>query len=759
MRILHFDLVHACDPRYRGGTAAALRGEVAAGASWRVSAAVQPLLALSGFNSLASYDPRLTALLDATGVPLLSAETEATCDVLLAHHPWVFQYMADRPVRLRPKRIALVLHHPPFDAGHVQQYDLDRIRRNLERLYAAPVFLAPISSVVRGQLERLAIEPTSVLANDLPNVVNLSDWPLRDRPPPERADARIVIGRHSRRDPMKWPVSADEIVRCWPDQPGIDVRILGEPILPEGINLPPNWSVLPFREEGVLRFLHGLDFYIYYHHPHWVEAFGLAIAEAMATGLVTILPPHFQPIFGNGAVYAQPHDVPGVIARFRSRPDEYLRQSRLARLMIEENFAIPAYKARMQRLWSDLGLRFPDSFARKSEPEATVATGRVLAVAAQPHVFAAPPARQRILMICGNGIGLGHLTRLLAIARRLPAWIEPVVLTLSPGARLLRAEGLSADYVASHMRNDVTSSSWNDAFAAEVQAAIDSVGARLALFDGNDAFPGLARLISGRPDVFWVWIRRGLWQPSHQLNPLTRPLFDMVIEPAELAADEDGGPTAGLGGVERVGPVLHCNPDQRLDRVAAANALGIDPHRRTVMLQLGAGRNYDMETPRKAFLKAVARHDVQVVEMSNPLARPADPVEGVATRSAFPLFPLSAAWDLAILAPGYNSFHEAIFTGTPAIYVPNRDGIMDDQHLRAVYAQSAGLGLCVTADELHRCDAALAEALSEDFAARVASRSSRLTYSDGAAAIARHIEGQIASIRTARPLALRLPRA
>jgi hypothetical protein len=51
-------------------------------------------------------------------------------------------------------------------------------------------------------------------------------------------------------------------------------------------------------------------------------------------------------------------------------------------------------------------------------------------------------------MICGNGVGLGHITRLLAVARRLPSWIEPVVLTLSPGAGLLRAEGLSVDYFA-----------------------------------------------------------------------------------------------------------------------------------------------------------------------------------------------------------------------------------------------------------------------------------------------------------------------
>lgn len=753
---MHFDLVHACDPRYRGGTASALRGEIAAAAAWGLSSAVQPFLALSGL-SLASFDPRLSALLDRTGTPLLTAETEATCDVLMAHHPAVFQNMADRPTRLKPQRVVLVLHHPPFDAANQPQYDLPRVLRMLDRLYAAPVHLAPISGAVRGQLDRLDIDPRLVLANDLPNLLDLADWPLRDRPPPQGPDAPVVIGRHSRRDALKWPARAEDVAACWPDRPGIAVRILGDAVLPEGMATPPNWTVLPFREDGVQRFLSGLDFYVYFHHPRWIEAFGLAVAEAMATGLVTILPPRFQPIFRNGAVYAQPHEVPDIIARFRARPEEYRRQSLLARRVIEEHYSIAAYKGRMQRLWADLDLRFPDRFARTAEPQALPPPP---ADRAQPHLFAAPPARQRILMICGNGIGLGHLTRLLAIARRLPPWIEPVLLTLSPGVGLVRAQGLSADYIASHLRNDVTSPSWNEAFAVEVQAALDATGARLALFDGNDAFPGLAKLMSARRDVLWLWVRRGLWRAHHVLNPATRPLFNLVLEPAELAGDEDIGPTAGLSGVERVGPVLYCNPEDRMDRHAAAAALGIDPARRTVAVQLGAGRNFDMDTPRDAFLAALARHDVQVVEISNPLARRTDPAEGIAAaRTVYPAFPYSRAFDLAILAPGYNSFHEAVFSGLPAIFVPNRDGIMDDQHLRAAYAQSAGLGLCVTSDELHRCEAAVARALSPDFAAEVALRAARLPYADGAAAIARHVEGQLASIRTALPLAQTLPRS
>lgn len=755
----HFDIVHACDPRYRAGTAAALRGEIAAAHDWGLSVAVQPFLAMS-FGSIRSLDPPLAMLLERTETPFLTAETSATCDVLLAHHPAVFQHMADRPVRLRPKRVVLVLHHPPVDASDTRQYDLARTRRALEHLYAAPVWLAPISSAVRNQLDRLGIDPAHILPHDLTNVVNLGDFPLSDRPRLATPDAPVVIGRHSRGDPSKWPTDPAQIRSAWPDQPGISVRILGQAHLPDQMPVPPNWSILPFQETGVSTFLKNLDIYVYFHHPRWVEAFGIAIAEAMATGLVTILPPHFEPMFASGAVYAQPHEVPGIVARYRSRPDEYFRQSRAARRLIEDRYSIAAYKGRMQRLWAGLGLPFPDHFARKAAPLPSMATPNPpKSSITSAHRFAVAPARQRILMICGNGVGLGHITRLLAVSRRLPAWIEPVVLTLSPGAGLLRAEGLSVDYFASHMRNDVTGKSWNEAFAVEVRAALDATGARLAVFDGNDAFPGLARLISARSDVIWLWIRRGLWRSHHLLNPNTPPLFNMVIEPGDLAGDEDIGATAGQPRVERVGPVLCCNPDQRLDRAEAAARLGIDPARRTVAVQLGAGRNFDMTSPREAILRALGRHDVQVLEIANPLAQQYEPRPGDPRRiSVYPAYPLSKAFDLAVLASGYNSFHEAVYAGLPAIFVPNQGGLMDDQHLRAAYAQTAGLAFCLRSSEAHRAADVVEQALSPSFTEEVARRSARLEYSDGAAAIARHIEGQLASVRTARPLAWSLPR-
>ncbi len=744
---VHFDLVHAGDPRYRGGTASALRGEIALAHGWGLRAALLPFLGRRG-GKVQGFDPRIVALMDATGFPLLDAATPASCDILLAHHPHVFQTMPDRPVALRPARVVLVLHHPPVDAAGVAQYDLDRVIRNLERVFAVPVQLAPISALVRAQLLRLGQDPARMLAHDLWNVIDMVEYPPRDRPPPR---AQAVIGRHSRADPMKWPADPEAIRAAWPDDPGLEVQILGAAPLPGGMARPANWTVLPFREEGVDDFLSRLDFYVYFHHPDWVEAFGIAVAEALAKGLVCILPPSFKPLFGAGAVYAEPAEVRGILAQFMARPDEYARQSRAARAMIDERYSIEAGKGRLQRLWSDLGLELPRDLALRTEAEERPGA---VPPAPLPALVAAPPPC-RVLLVCGNGIGLGHVTRLMAIARRLPAWVEPVFLTLSLGTEILRAQGFSAEYVATHMKQGVTGAGWNEAFALELRALLDATGARMVVFDGNDAFPAIRALIPHRRDVAWVWLRRALWQEHHQINPATLPLFDMIIEPAELAGDEDRGPTRQEGRVERVGTILLHDPGDCLPRAEAAARLGLDPARKAVLLQLGSSRNFDMAPLRRAALAALrGMPEVQVLEIANPLASPPEPApDDPPRRAVFPLAPLGRAMDLLITAPGYNSFHEAVFGAVPALFVPNQDGIMDDQPLRAAYAASTGLGLALTVAGGARVGGLIRQGLTPEFAQSVAARAARLPPPRGAEETARLLVELLLSVRTDRPLA------
>jgi UDP-N-acetylglucosamine:LPS N-acetylglucosamine transferase len=57
----------------------------------------------------------------------------------------------------------------------------------------------------------------------------------------------------------------------------------------------------------------------------------------------------------------------------------------------------------------------------------------------------------------------------------------------------------------------------------------------------------------------------------------------------------------------------------------------------------------------------------------------------------FPLSRRFRAFDLAVSAAGYNSFHELLRFGVPTLFIPNQDTALDDQQGRAQFAADRGL--------------------------------------------------------------------
>ena len=487
-------------------------------------------------------------------------------------------------------------------------------------------------------------------------------------------------------------------------------------------------------------FLRGLDFFVYFHSHKWIEAFGLAIGEAMATGLVTLLPRSLEMTFGEGAVYCTPDEVRDLINFYLSRPDEYQRQSRAARERIATRHGLDIYKDRIEALTEALDITL--------DPKP--ATGPL------------PPARrkERVIFVAGNGIGLGHVTRLLAIARALPAHVEPIFLTLSPATPLLQDQGVSADYVQAHGRAGVTGESWNTAFALELDTVLNASGARMVVFDGNDAFPGVRQLLAARPDIARVWIRRGLWQPGNQINDETEHMFEMILEPWEFAGVEDRGDTALRTKVEHVGPILLTPPDARLSRDEALRELGLNGEDWNIAIQLGAEANADMSPVRDALDALPGEYNgrkLRLVALVNPLA-PASARSRFEERELYPVFPLSRSFDLMITTAGYNGFHECTLGGIPAVYIPNEAPEMDDQSLRARAAETAGLARAVSLRTVAQLETAVLSLLDREAAEDIRRRAALLPEATGAAEAAAKIALFATSVRTDRDLALTLPR-
>jgi hypothetical protein len=112
--------------------------------------------------------------------------------------------------------------------------------------------------------------------------------------------------------------------------------------------LPTNWAVLPFDGIDPAEFLASLDFFVHYHHEHYIEAFGRAPLEAIAAGVPTILPESFSEIFGEAAIYAEPAQVLDVIKRLWNDKEAYEAQVTRGRNFIAANYGIERFGERVR---------------------------------------------------------------------------------------------------------------------------------------------------------------------------------------------------------------------------------------------------------------------------------------------------------------------------------------------------------------------------------------------------------------------------
>ena len=105
-------------------------------------------------------------------------------------------------------------------------------------------------------------------------------------------------------------------------------------------------------------------------------------------------------------------------------------------------------------------------------------------------------AALRVLFTTSNGTGLGHLTRSMAIARRLGDGDEALVMTLSAAAPVVEQMGFPVEYVASYATpasgNDYR---WSRRFRSRLKAVIAEADADVVVFDGTHPYEALL----GRP--------------------------------------------------------------------------------------------------------------------------------------------------------------------------------------------------------------------------------------------------------------------
>jgi UDP:flavonoid glycosyltransferase YjiC (YdhE family) len=440
------------------------------------------------------------------------------------------------------------------------------------------------------------------------------------------------------------------------------------------------------------------------------------LLEALAAGCVLLLPPARREQLGDAALYAAPSEVAGRALELRDDP------TRLAALSAQ---SVAAARERFG----------PARHLDWLRP--------ILGNPAGAVVRPLRPRRRQVLFIASNGVGMGHLTRCLAIARRCPPALQPVFFTFSQGIAVVEAAGFPVHYSPDARALAVDQAAWNRHVEAELREICALWDPAVLVFDGNNPYTAVVRVLETRRSMAAVWVRRALWRPGRGASSVEREAhFDMVLEPGDVAEADDRGLTREhRARTRRIAPVRLVEDGESLSRERAREDLGVGQDTECVLLAFGAGNNFDFRTALGVCVDFFAPRGADLSFAESPITRnPVDLPPSIRRVHRFPLASHLAAFDMAVSAAGYNSFHELLLAGLPTLFVPNAEMTMDDQETRAAFAARCGLGLTADAGNPYALRSTLKRLCDPSILQELRRRMQRLDRSNGAFEAAQIIE-------------------
>jgi len=306
-----------------------------------------------------------------------------------------------------------------------------------------------------------------------------------------------------------------------------------------------------------------------------------------------------------------------------------------------------------------------------------------------------PDTPIRGVFFATNGSGLGHVTRLLAIARRVKdvdEVAEVIFLTSSSATSLIEGMGFRVYHLPGLKEFDslVSSQEWNAQLRTQIRKLIQIEDANLLVFDGAQPYDGLCDVLhSERKRLTRVWVKRGQLRPVlEELRQHKMDRFDLVIEPGEIGADEKDDAASR---VRPVPPITLLDQRDLLSRDEAIAHLGLVSALPSVLILLGAGNINDVTSLSYQAVRAALSLGLQVVVATSPISRTKIELpEGAIPTMEYPVSRLFRAFDAAVSAAGYNTVAELCRFGLPAILIPNEETGADDQVARAAAAQDCG---------------------------------------------------------------------
>jgi len=342
-----------------------------------------------------------------------------------------------------------------------------------------------------------------------------------------------------------------------------------------------------------------------------------------------------------------------------------------------------------------------------------------------------------VVMFPTNGVGFGHFTRMLALAKQIKkadSSLEIIFFTTMPTLHLLKPFGIAAHHISGPKYFDkIDNTEWGVLLEEELTLCLETHRPKMFIFDGAFPYRGMLRAIQSHP-MRKVWVRRGMFRKDATNIPVDSiEHFDLLVRPGD-SSPVDSSIEQNIS-IEQ----FHCNPilfagkDELLPREELRERLAIPQDAIVAYVQLGAGEINDIESDLDLSVRLLSAHDVYVVVGESMIGNRLNITgERIRTLRDYPNSLYFNSFDFAIMAGGYNSYHEAIAFQLPTICIPNKSTGMDDQVARAMVASDAGAMLVVQDADEEKLAVAIESILDPETRIRMVDASAHLGQHYGA---------------------------
>ena len=305
-----------------------------------------------------------------------------------------------------------------------------------------------------------------------------------------------------------------------------------------------------------------------------------------------------------------------------------------------------------------------------------------------------------VVMFPTNGVGFGHFTRMLALAKRMKkqdSSLEIIFFTTMPTLHLLKPYGIPAHHISgAKYFKGVDSNEWNTLLEEELTLCFEIHKPSMFIFDGAFPYRGMLRAIQGRSKLRKIWMRRGMFRKGAKIPVDSIQHFDSIIRPGDGIDESDEEINHGLE-ILRCPPIIMLDQSELLSREKARYRLGIPLGCQAIYVQLGAGQINDISSEIRMTIEELLKNeDIYIILGESMIGSRIDiELPNVHIIRDYPNSQYFNGFDGVIQAGGYNSFHETRAFGLPALFYPNMETGMDDQLARCLVAEEEGWGYVV----------------------------------------------------------------